>query len=471
MSDESHAAADAASRRNAASQIRGMRAFPLRSALAAGVLASVVVLAGSFAVTLAAVLTSTDALRAHIKSAFNTGELLRVDRSNFDARRGAHQYNDCLILTMAILRSEDPILDTISPLMYQKARAGPVRVGLCEMLYREIAEAPVEAEITRYHRYLHGHRMLIGVWGLASSLESIRSTLKLAGYGLLFLIGLIGAWRVRTGDPFGLAVLVLAAVFASCYGLEYFGQSLSHGPADIVAFGFLLYAAARVPTRVRHLETYVAASMFGSLTALFEFLTGGLPLGLAMIVGLIGLSALSDPRPADAISRAVGAVMAYGVAFGSAFAIKLTAAWLTFGTAVYRTFATGLSMRVGHQDGSGAPLGLVDLLNALRWNLDQIGYGSHALGYGMVLLGVTAYFGCTVIVGGRWRRGASRGSAVLLLVISAAVVPIWYAVFLNHSIEHAWFMVRLLAWPIGLGVAALCMTVALRLAPRPALTA
>ena len=38
---------------------------------------------------------------------------------------------------------------------------------------------------------------------------------------------------------------------------------------------------------------------------------------------------------------------------------------------------------------------------------------------------------------------------MFLSVSSLAVVPVWYVVFRNHTAVHAWFMVRMVAWPIA----------------------
>ena len=40
-----------------------------------------------------------------------------------------------------------------------------------------------------------------------------------------------------------------------------------------------------------------------------------------------------------------------------------------------------------------------------------------------------------------------------LLIASLLIVPVWYLIFRNHTAIHAWFMVRMLAWPMALGFA------------------
>ena len=48
----------------------------------------------------------------------------------------------------------------------------------------------------------------------------------------------------------------------------------------------------------------------------------------------------------------------------------------------------------------------------------------------------------------------------VLALASIAVIFVWYAVFRNHTAIHAKWMVRLLAWPIGMGCACLVLALA-----------
>jgi hypothetical protein len=53
-----------------------------------------------------------------------------------------------------------------------------------------------------------------------------------------------------------------------------------------------------------------------------------------------------------------------------------------------------------------------------------------------------------------------------ILTIAALPVFGWYAIFKNHTFVHAWFMVRLLAAPIGLGFMAPLLTLRENMARR-----
>ena len=50
------------------------------------------------------------------------------------------------------------------------------------------------------------------------------------------------------------------------------------------------------------------------------------------------------------------------------------------------------------------------------------------------------------------KRNRNLLTTELLLICSAVVVPCWYIVFLNHTIEHSWFMFRIMVWPIAVAI-------------------
>jgi hypothetical protein len=97
----------------------------------------------------------------------------------------------------------------------------------------------------------------------------------------------------------------------------------------------------------------------------------------------------------------------------------------------------------------GGPAGvLIDPASALDKNIKAIvplkDYAFRSL---VVLLAT----GCLFVLVKIMHRRDGAGT-VLLAVTSLAVVPVWYVIFRNHTTVHAWFMVRLLAWPMAFSV-------------------
>lgn len=69
-------------------------------------------------------------VRAHIAEAFAAGELDLRDHLRTDTKRGAHQYNDCLILLLIADERAPPLQRALSPLA-----AGVNDLGPCAALH------------------------------------------------------------------------------------------------------------------------------------------------------------------------------------------------------------------------------------------------------------------------------------------------------------------------------------------------
>lgn len=395
----------------------------------------------------AAAMASPAPLRQSISQALASGDLTSEDRLHFDRVRGDHQYNDCLILTMSILRSGHVIEDALSPLMCIKADARATPVTVCGMLGRAIA-APPDGGCTqqRYHRYLHGHRILATLLLSRMGLANVRLALKACAYLLLACLAM-QAVLPKAASPFDRrSTLIIAAGFAAFFGLDFFATSLSHGPADIVLLAFVLFAARTNLLDMSRNAFAILVSAFGALTAIFEFLTGGLPLGLAILIGAIGLQVRQNHATRQVTIRCIDGVGIYLASFSFTFALKLAMTWAVHGNSILDDFRRQLLHRVSSQLPAGQPASIVDLVNALRWNLSEIAWGHEAVGYAaMAASAVAALAGVMRIV--QRRRAGANLTRDVLIALSALVVPAWFLLFMNHTIEHAWFMVRIAVWP------------------------
>ncbi len=173
-----------------------------------------------------AVSLPSDRLRSEILKAFQAGQLVEVDRLHFNAGLGDHQYNDCLVLTMSLLHSGDTWKDAVSPLMCQKVHSQETtgEGTVCGMLY-DSASGPGQDQCSevRYHRYVHGHRLLATLLVPALGVEGLRKSLLGANYLALVALLLVafippGRRTIARGP-----LLVIALGFGAFYGLNYFG--------------------------------------------------------------------------------------------------------------------------------------------------------------------------------------------------------------------------------------------------------
>ncbi|MBX9794194.1 MAG: hypothetical protein K2Y02_07865 [Burkholderiaceae bacterium] len=434
--------------------VAGKKAQGCRGAVRSGVIALATVLVIFLlylSVSFASVHVPPAELRSAIARAFASGDLTSEDRRNFDARRGDHQYNDCLILTMSILRSDNEIEDAVSPLMCVKPQTGAAPATICGMLKRTVIDlADGGCPQQRYHRYLHGHRVLAALLVPSLGVAEVRVTLRAVAYLLLACLAiaaLVPQSRLKVDRR---SILTITAGLAAFFGLNYFGPSLSHGPADLVLLAFLVTAATTSFLDMPRNAYVILIAGFAALTAIFEFLTGGLPLSLAVLIGMIGLQANSTHTARYVAARSVSGVAVFLACFGLTFALKLALAWAVFGNAILSDFHRALAHRVSSQLATGKVATVLDLVNALRWNLGEITWGSEVAGYVLVAVCViAATLGLVRVY--RNRADATVVTRATLVVLSGLVVPFWYAVFMNHTIEHAWFMVRIAVWPLICG--------------------
>lgn len=354
---------------------------------------------------------------ARIAEGFAQGSITGDDLLRGDTRIGANQFNDCLIIGMALQQSAPRTKLAISPTV---PTGGMSCAGLARSQPR-----------IYYHNYLHGQVTLLRYLLPALSIDHIRFLYKLV-LQLLLLVGIaVAMFRLSKRDADwqkNAFVLIVLICLGRAFGLETFGQSLGHGPSDIVLVGYVVVASFAADVSER--AAVVSAAVFGALTMVFELLTGGLPLGLAVIVGLLSFS---DVR------ALVLSATAYLVAACTVFAAKIAAVAYVFGNIEY---LGGIVLRtVGN---TPSFMGDRSFGQAIIGSMDALMPGLPALANGILILAIV--FGAY----GLWRNPSRQAKIVAL-----SSVPIfgWLAVFHQHTIIHAWFMDRMLTWVIASGFA------------------
>ncbi len=144
---------------------------------------------------------------------------------------------------------------------------------------------------------------------------------------------------------------------------------------------------------------------------------------------------------------AVLGLVAYGIgaAVPAAAKVALVATW--FGTSDVSQIALEGLNRVG----SVYPPGFSELTvtSQLLLNLSSLAPGMWMIAAGTLCLAVTL---------GAVGVARHRSPEFLLLLASVAIIFLWFALFRQHTVLHASFMVRILVWPIAAGFAVVALT-------------
>jgi len=390
------------------------------------------------------------------------------------ARRvAAWEGNDCLVFAMLVQPREGLWRDAYSPLLPVRTAPRPENApaelvqSRCALLAELLDPAAAPEPALRYHRYLHGQRVVGALLVPALGGDGLRAaaTLALAGtLGGLAIVAGISALRRRCARDAGFAWLGLGLLLF--WGLPIYGRYWSHATSDLVIAGalWLLWLRPAHPGEPDAGPAWLLGG-FGCGVALFEFLTGGLPLGAALVVLAAALAARAPT------ARGVLASLAcFGLGAVLPFALKVALGLLGFadldgagdgGQLLHRLIGPvvpELSPReVAMLGALGFDVRLLDDWPVLRlpYAAFRLGYFGFVGGSGSTVLGLLVLGGAaaaTVLLG---LRAIRRGGAARALTawLACGVVAAWYLLFLSHTLLHAAWMVRcLVVLPLAAGV-------------------
>jgi hypothetical protein len=417
------------------------------------------------------------AARKHLQQSFAEGSLQDQDWLSEDRVRGPNQYNDCLLVMMIRFRTSpwssavapDVIFNSYPP--FHDAQGKPVPE--CT-----IARAAVAGDNPRgifkpvqyfsYGRYIHAYRIPFNLLIRYFDVGPIRAAYRICA--ILLLLATIAAQLGRVASAMR-ASRPARAVAASCFagiaaalllfsGLDLFAQSLTHGPSDILLFSAFAWLSLRGP--LSNIRADGEAAALGALAFGFDFLHGTIPMMLAILVGCAALRAFGNALPVRWPSI-VRLVAAFTTGIFAAVAVKLAALWSVLGWGGVTSFFGRLIYRI-----NGDSFTLKDEVWALGAAAHEIGWGVTWVAVLVVAAGLAgALFALVRAVSGPVEP--EKRQAIVAALASIAVIFVWYIVFRNHTALHAGWMVRLLAWPIGMGCA--CLALALASGRKPAATA
>jgi hypothetical protein len=354
---------------------------------------------------------------------------------------GSHQWNDCLIIVMAMDERGDRDRLALAPILMAFDRGGPdMGTNPCGVLAALNRGAQPNANLYYYDRYFHGAVVLLRDLIPHASISGIRVLYRKAITACLLLslaLAMIGLWRRR--NLAGFAVLSVSAITLMRYfGLESFSQSLGHGPADAVIALYLLVLCVMAFRPAGIGTTLVVSALFGTLTIIFELFTGGVPIGLAPFVVHPAL------RPATSAAAAAAAFLGAGAVMYLARVVAIAMA----GTTGVASDTVSEILRLTILSPEGPHLGVA------AHNLVQ-SIGVLTGGMGLLSMGTVAIALVAGALGFARIRARDHSSyereAALMLALSAAVTPLWCLGFTVLMINHAWFTDRVLVWPIAAG--------------------
>jgi hypothetical protein len=169
-------------------------------------------------------------LDQRIRDAFGSGELIENDWPWLESRRGFNQYHDCSVLQMISNRDDDLWANAVAPLIYNRNKGETDR---CATLRTLVTEGPNTAQylVYRYTRYWHGYNPVGAALLWVVDLGCVRTILKVTLYCALLLLIVAAGTRHRGLLAVAASIAVTGVLF---WAVPYFGQSLTHGPGDIV---------------------------------------------------------------------------------------------------------------------------------------------------------------------------------------------------------------------------------------------
>lgn len=418
----------------------------LVSAAAAAAL-SIPLTLGAMGVNYATTFIDRAPIKAHIKEAFDTGEL-NPDLWAWQGVRGRHQYNDCMILHMAVRQSSDHWRDALGP-------NGPGDVdNPCQAL-EDFVKAPSSPPPKRedaYTRYLQGHTAVAAVAASVLSIGGMR--VLFSRIAVLAVGGLLAMsfWRIARGaakrSPGSTTraayVAVASLTLMLLYGFGGFSMSLNHFPEDMVVLGYLWFALFTDFKKMPRWALIATHTVFGVFTAWFEFLSGGLPLGACIICYMAAADA-SGSRAYPALRRAATSLAAYAASFLAAFAFKMVLTAGAFDPEVWSNFAEVTHRMAGGAGGDNgeAPPTLLAMVKAMLDNANVVAAGWRELGRTLIGLSFIG-FGYALFV--LFRRKLSIDELIQPGLLAAGFLAIcaWHIAFFPHSTVHAFFMARTL---------------------------
>jgi hypothetical protein len=385
-----------------------------------------------------------------------------------DFLNGGSTFDDCLLLAMTIDRPADRLSAAISPnrIYGSHGRRGQDICGGLQSLATERALDPNRHVSMPYHQYWSGMRSLLALSLPAIGIDGVRNGLQIL-WVAAFSLALFGAFsftrhsrkKYRAVDPYQVHAIAILACLLLFFQVGENSKSFPNAPTDVLFFLLIYrYLYARANSFQQTFSPFVFG-IIGALVGYFEMLHGAIPLFIAGIVFLELTMSRSPESISSAICRSAPPTLAFAVGVLTVLISKIALVSVMIDSGYLMSFIDALLFRI-----SGDARQLVDPIMAERFddfsvsligvakefyrNAGLIAFGSQKIGVMAIVFAVV-----TQAAGGLYLFRIADPTRKLLIfacLASSAVIYVWWLVFLQHSMEHTHFMLRLWAWPIAL---------------------
>lgn len=360
-----------------------------------------------------------EAVQAHVAAS----------EKDMGAFRRADTFTECLVLGAALIKEESLAHGLLD---FKKFASDP-----CDGLNAALRGAPPPNE--SYMRYWNGSVVLARF--VFAALD------YMAAYGLYlflsaFALGFWGYALFKNGVPKQMAGLIPFSLLWFG-GFVFYGGNMAHAPAFFMPFlvlaGFTLWARwwERPESRI------TVAAALGVVTLYFDMLFGAIPF---ILTALLLTTLLCDKE--NNLRKTMSYTLVFLAAGSLTFALKIFSLSALKGfDVVWADITNQLSLRMGAALAGGEKVSYASLL------FEQLPKAAEKIyGHPFLLLALMggAFLSLLLAV---WRMRF----CALPLLLAVMVVPLWYALFMNHSWVHSGFACRLLVWPILLGFLALAL--------------
>jgi hypothetical protein len=417
----------------------------LLAAICLGSAALAIFLAGT------TILIKNDTLKAAVIDAFESGELVFEPYLGNDSRRGRYTVNDCLILQGLLVGRDEWRKFSLQSTTIQDPEKG-VCATLKSYVQGEIDSTSLKKYEYSYSRYYFGARIFVG-WGLAvMSLENMRILLRGSIYLLIFITIVVSLRGLLKGGAHNNFLYATTGIFSLgwllSYDLWYYSPTLAHAFSELSLVGFMVYSVLTRPPRSNFM-LYMPAIVLFILTAWFELLTGAMPLAIALAVAINFAHRYGENK---ALSQAlqlwgvgvliiVGCMLAlllFNAIFGEAQSLEKFVKHLAIRMNLHLLLGLSIDERWRIPENlhnytlkevwQAVIYHLPMLTGSLKW-LAQVVFGVSAL---VLLLALPLSI------------FKQRYQSLFIPLSIGLCVVLWYLSFANHTVIHAWFMVRLM---------------------------
>lgn len=376
---------------------------------------------------------------------------------------GRDQYSDCIAAQLAVLGGSTPARDAIAPRLLSIEQVGadlrPMRHNACvELKIYLDGRWRLEPQAT-YTRFWQGSASLLAAALTILPVDGYRALLLNLTLGLIALTAIVAALTRRE-----LLIALAPLLFASFLfnGQIGYAQLFSHGPPNIALWtvAATLVALHRHMTRERLI---LAALLSGAMEAfLDQIISVPLVAGSFLIVaGLISQNRTEQQSAGRMAGIMTALVFAWISGFAGTYAVKLLISMLLLGPAPMQDFMAQLAFRVGTADPElGYQVGHHSRLALFGHNAVDLMIRTWRLGYanpnflGCLTLFVFALAGwlvaiCRILSQPRKDR-ARMLTAGIPYIVAAIFFLLWVIALPEHTMRHAFFMVRsIIFWLIG----------------------